>query len=147
MKDSEQVARNIITALSETTDGPVFDDPSYMPTGAVREILARFDIRAMTFCPHVTLLASPSAFRSGETPTVVLWAAWRPDRLVCHDCRSELEISDNTANHRCDGCGKLSIVLQVGASVIESEEPGMPPLVCTYGLCPDCTERSRMLHS
>ena len=139
---AEDIARGIGSFMVRFGYASIRHDPKYNARGPVREILSRYRESQMTACPHVSALELPPGLSRVKRPEVVLWAAWKPDLLVCHDCRFSLALSDETENHRCDGCGTVEEFLATGPSVIEAENPGMPPLVCAYGLCKKCAEAS-----
>lgn len=141
----EDLAQGIKSGMVHLRYGNIRHDPAYEPQGPIKTILARYNESQLTECPHIALLDIPPGLSRAKRPEVVLWAAWRPDLLVCHDCRSMLAASDATAEHTCDGCGKYCEIIGAGTSVIPSEDKDMPPLVCAYGLCAECRKASGLV--
>lgn len=138
----EDLAQGILSGMVHLRHTNIRNNPAYTAKGPVKEILSRYDESRLTECPHIALLDIPPGFSRVKRPEVVLWAAWKPDLLVCHDCREMLAASDEIDEHTCDGCGKICEVIGAGTSVIPSEVKGMPPLVCAYGLCDECSKAS-----
>ena len=140
----EELSGKIQSALAYLRYTNIGHNPAYEARGPILDILSRYNESALTECPHVASLDIPPGLSRGKRPEIVLWAAWKPDLLVCHDCRSLITLDDNTENHRCDGCGKIVMHITTGTSIIPAEVENMPPLVCVYGLCADCRKASKI---
>jgi uncharacterized protein YbaR (Trm112 family) len=137
---------------------PRFTSPAenlaYEPKGPAREILRRYSEasanKKLMPCPHILALLFPEheIFKTvysnrSYIPEIVLWAAWKPDILVCPMCKERITLRGDEENYRCDGCSNFAETLISWTSIIPGED-GFPALACHMGLCKSCAELSGM---
>lgn len=113
---------------NERVDMPAKGHPAWVRLGLINALVTWQAGKGST-CLHAP---------DPRFPQPVHAVAWKPGLVVCDLCPHLLALPRNsTADHRCDGCGTVSVGVENGGG-IQGCVVSAGPLTYGIGVCPDC---------